>query len=179
MLCAFDRSEKAIVNERENPLRDLGALVESELARDQILQTNKGLTCIRKQLEEAQKLARVRSDILEKIVTSVSLENILTDIVNAVEREYEGRKCSVLLLEGNRLVMGAAPSLPAFYNDAIDGVEIGAGVRSCGNTAFTNALTIVDNIHTHPYWSGWKSVAAQAHLASCWSQPSRGADGKF
>lgn len=178
MLCAFDRSEKAIDNERENSLRDLGALVESELARDQILQTNKGLTCIRKQLEEAQKLARVRSDILEKIVTSVSLENILTDIVNAVEREYEGRKCSVLLLEGNRLVMGAAPSLPAFYNNAIDGVEIGAGVGSCGNTAFTNALTIVDDIHTHPYWSGWKSVAAQAQLASCWSQPIRGADGQ-
>jgi diguanylate cyclase (GGDEF)-like protein/PAS domain S-box-containing protein len=81
--------------------------------------------------------------------------------------------CSILLLdtEKNCLLPGAAPSLPDFYNDAIEGLVIGDGVGSCGTAAFRGERVIVENIHTHPYWAPYKELATQAELASCWSQP--------
>jgi putative methionine-R-sulfoxide reductase with GAF domain len=49
------------------------------------------------------------------------------------------------------LLNGASSSLPAFYNKAIDGIEIGTGVGSCGTAAFTGERVIVDDIQNHPY----------------------------
>ena len=117
---------------------------------------------------------RVRSEILERVVSSESLDSILRAIVSRIENEYKGYYCSILLLEKDRLKLGAAPSLPDFYNDAIDGVQIGHGVGSCGNSAFHNVLTIVEDISTHEFWVPWAELAAKANLGSCWSQPIRG-----
>lgn len=175
-LCVFDSTPKTFNKDQLKQLADLGKIVETELQRENHQKLLKQVKQYQATAEESQKLARVRSTILEKIVTSKSLESVLAEIVAAIEKEYKGQMCSILLLEGNRLVMGAAPSLPDFYNDAIDGVEIGPGVGSCGNTAFTNALTVVEDIATHPYWSAWSELAKRANLGSCWSQPIRGAD---
>jgi diguanylate cyclase (GGDEF)-like protein len=81
--------------------------------------------------------------------------------------------CSILLLdsEGKHLLQGAAPSLPDFYNSAIDGIEIGDGVGSCGTAAFRGERVIVNDIATHPHWAAYKDLAARAGLGSCWSQP--------
>lgn len=177
-LCVFDSRHISLTDQQFKQLRDLAGMVESELIREDTALTNKTLRGYEKQLEESQKLTRVRSAILEKIVNSDSLGTVLLDIVNSVEREYPDIFCSILLLEGKHLHMGAAPSLPQFYNDAIHGVEIGPGVGSCGNTAYTNTLTVVEDISTHPYWSAWSELAERANLRSCWSQPIRGANGE-
>jgi len=58
-----------------------------------------------------------------------------------------------------------------FYNAAIDGIEIGMGVGSCGTAAFTGERVIVANIETHPYWTRYKDLATHARLGACWSQP--------
>ena len=177
-LCVFDSRHINLTEQQFKQLHDLAGMVESELVREDTTQTNRTLRSYEKQLEESQKLTRVRSAILEKIVSSDALSSVLFDIVNAVEREYPDILCSILLLDGKHLQMGAGPSLPQFYNDAIHGVEIGPGVGSCGNTAFNNTLTVVEDISTHPYWSSWSELAAKANLRSCWSQPIRGADGE-
>ncbi|MDQ7073402.1 MAG: diguanylate cyclase [Gammaproteobacteria bacterium] len=65
--------------------------------------------------------------------------------------------------------------MPDFYNEAINGIEIGACVGSCGTAAFTRQRVIVKNIQTHPYWAPYKELAAKANLGSCWSQPISGA----
>jgi diguanylate cyclase (GGDEF)-like protein/PAS domain S-box-containing protein len=81
--------------------------------------------------------------------------------------------CSILLLdeEGKHLVKGTSPSLPDFYNEAINGMEIGIGAGSCGTAAFTGKRVIVEDIATHPYWTPFKELGARAGLAACWSQP--------
>ncbi len=88
--------------------------------------------------------------------------------------------CSILLLDddGKHLVYGAAPSLPDFYNKAIDGVEIGIGVGSCGTAAFTGKLVVVEDIATHHFWTPYKELAANAGLGACWSQPIASSSGK-
>ncbi|WP_413699137.1 GAF domain-containing protein [Psychromonas sp. KJ10-10] len=62
--------------------------------------------------------------------------------------------CSILLLDesGKCLLTGAAPSLPDFFNDTINGIEIGIGVGSCGTVAYTNERVIVTDIENDPYW---------------------------
>lgn len=121
-----------------------------------------------------------RSHILELIASNQPLPIILNAIVKGVEEENPAMICSILLLDdsGNHLVRGAAPSLPEFYNEAINGVEIGVGVGSCGTAAFTNKRVIVESIPTHFYWANYTELAAKAKLGSCWSEPIRSTKGK-
>ena len=176
-LCVFDSKPRTFSPQEEGQLSDLCRLVESELNREELTWLTAQLSQKQTALEENQKLTRVRSVILEKVVNCESLPSVLKHIVESIEEEYLNQYCSVLLLEGNRLRMGAAPSLPAFYNDIIDGVEIGVGQGSCGTAAFTNARTVVEDINVHPYWTAWKACAQHANLGACWSEPIRGADG--
>lgn len=126
----------------------------------------------RKQIELREKS---RSHILELIMSDEPLPIILKAIVRDVEQENSAMLCSILLLDetGKCLLSGAAPSLPDFYNEAINGINIGFGVGSCGTAAFTNERVIVEDIQTHPYWAPYKELASKAKLASCWSEPIR------
>jgi len=67
--------------------------------------------------------------------------------------------------------MGAAPSLPAEYNAAIDGAEIGACAGSCGTAAYLGAAVFVSDIATDPLWADYKEIALPHGLRACWSTP--------
>jgi len=114
------------------------------------------------------------------IATGGPLPAILDAIARYVEAEHPRMLCSILLLDdaGEHLLLGAGPSLPDFYNDAIDGVTIGPDVGSCGTAAYTNACVVVSDIQTDPLWVNFKDLAGEAGLASCWSEPIRGRDGQ-
>ena len=132
----------------------------------------------RKQTEQFE---HFRSSILELITSGVAPSDTLMSIVRGIEQLNPAMLCSILLLDdqGKHLLLGAAPSLPNFYNLAIDGVEIGMGVGSCGTAAYTGDRIVVDNIATHPYWSNYKDLANRAGLAACWSQPIRASTGQI
>lgn len=121
-----------------------------------------------------------RNHVLEQLAHGTPLNTILESLVHIIEEEIPSALCSILLLdnEGKRLLIGAAPSLPDFYNDAIDGIAIGHGVGSCGTAAFTKKRVIVEDIQSHPYWEQYKNLAAKANLASCWSEPIISRNGK-
>lgn len=125
------------------------------------------------QLTENNKLSNLRNTILELIASSNQLSKVLPAIIHGIEKVHPDTICSILLVDesGKHLVVGAAPNLPDFYNQAINGIEIGQGVGSCGTAAFTRERVIVDDISTHPYWSQYKELAKKAKLGSCWSQP--------
>ncbi|WP_306461460.1 bifunctional diguanylate cyclase/phosphodiesterase [Colwellia ponticola] len=156
-----------------------GSVVEYDEATQQPLRlcgTHQDIT--ERKLSELRDKARTH--VLELITSGESLSVVLTAIVNGIEQENPLMLCSVLLLddEGKHLISGAAPSLPDFYNAAIDGVEIGMGVGSCGTAAFTNQRVVVEDIATHPYWAPFKAIANKAALGSCWSEPIRSTQGK-
>jgi PAS domain S-box-containing protein len=116
---------------------------------------------------------RVRNSVMEALTTGAPLSDILEVLVHGLEQESHTRAISILLLdrEGRRLLTGAAPSLPGFYNAAIHGIGIGPGVGSCGTAVYLRERVIVEDIQQHPYWAPYKELAARAGLASCWSQP--------
>ena len=126
-----------------------------------------------KALQDEQRHEAFHNDILELLANAQPLRKILSAIVTGVEALHPGSLCSVLLLDrkGDRLGEGIAPSLPDYYNAAIEGLAIGLGSGSCGTAAFTRQRVVVEDISTHPYWTPFKALAARAGLAACWSQP--------
>jgi len=121
-----------------------------------------------------------RNHVLELLAHGAPVAEILEAIVRRVEQERPELLCSILLLDGDGkyLHTGAAPSLPDFYNDALDGAEIGLGVGSFGTAAFTGQRVVVEDIQSHPYWADYKEAAARAGLGSCWAEVIRHASGK-
>ena len=132
-------------------------------------------------LKTAQAREAVRSHTLTLLAMGAKLPAVLDSIVRGVEAEHPGSLCSILLLDqtGTQLLVGAAPSLPSFYNEAIHGVTIGPNVGSCGTAAFLDQRTIVENIQTDPRWVGYRELAARAGVASCWSEPFHDPSGRL
>jgi len=100
----------------------------------------------------ARQLDALRSFMLERLTSTLPLGQILEEFVLRIEETMPGTLCSILLLddEGQRLLLGAAPHLPDFYNTAINGLQIGPQVGSCGTAAFTGQRVIVEDIASHP-----------------------------
>lgn len=123
----------------------------------------------------AEMRERSRSGAMEMLASGAPLVRILETIVGGVEKENPACVCSILLLDssGRRFAQAIGPSLPAFYNSALQGLEIGLGVGSCGTAAFSGERVIVEDIANHPYWSDYKGLAARAGLGACWSLPIR------
>lgn len=114
------------------------------------------------------------SRVLELAVANSSLEQTLGELLHIVESTSRtGVLGSILLLDedGIHLRHGAAPSLPAAYNAAIDGAEIGPSVGSCGTAAFTAEPVFVSDIDTDPLWSDFRELALGHGLRACWSTP--------
>jgi diguanylate cyclase (GGDEF)-like protein/PAS domain S-box-containing protein len=125
---------------------------------------------------------RARNMIFESLARGGELPEILRYVVNTIESSRSGAFCSILLLdkEGKHLLLGAAPSLPDAYNNAVHGLPIGECVGSCGTAAFRGERVIVEDIYQHPYWmpyTGILELAKQAGLVSCWSEPIRSSKG--
>lgn len=123
---------------------------------------------------------RAHDRMLEMVAKGAPLSEILYTIVQTIESEDSSSLCSILLLdaEGKHLLSGAAPSLPDFYNDAINGVEIGVGVGSCGTAAFIGKRVVVEDIMNHEYWKPYAQLAQSAGLGACWSEPIISSDGQ-
>lgn len=119
----------------------------------------------------AQQMMAGQNRALELIASNAPLAEILDFIARFIESQTTGLRCSVLLLEGSRLRHGAAPSLPWDYIHAIDNIEIGPLVGSCGAAAFTGETVIVTDIAADPRWEVAREVALAHDLRACWSTP--------
>ncbi len=123
--------------------------------------------------KQAELLMEQQKQILEMIATGRSLTDSLTALCRLVESQQAGSLASVLLLDADdkHLRHGAAPNLPEEYCNAIDGVEIGPAVGSCGTAAFLKKPVFVADIATDPHWKNFSTLAAKFDLRACWSTP--------
>ena len=118
--------------------------------------------------------------VLKLLTEKAPLADVLDAMVRDVEAINPSMLCSILLVDadGKHLRHGAAPSLPEFYNAALDGAVFGPGAGSCGTAAFTGQRVIVEDIATHPWWVQYREIAQQADLAACWAEPILSAQGQ-
>ena len=117
-----------------------------------------------------------------EILQMIAIGNPASDIYDAIALMYEARhsglRCSMLELHGNKLMHGGAPSLPKEYCDAVNGLEYGPNVGSCGTSTYTGKRVVVENIETDPKWAKITHVALPHGMRSCWSEPIKNSSGK-
>ncbi|MFI6133757.1 GAF domain-containing protein [Micromonospora sp. NPDC051141] len=132
------------------------------------------------QVKHAQRLMAEHRALVEQIARQAPLAEVLDGMARCIEQlAPEELLVSVLLADpdGQHLRHGAAPSLPDFYNQAIDGIATGEGVGSCGTAAHRREPVVVTDIATDPFWTDFRPLAERAGLGACWSTPILGRDG--
>ena len=141
-----------------------------------ILETNNDIT----DRKQAETLLAGEKRLLEMIARGDSCALVLDALCRLFEEVASGSLCSILLLDpkANRLRHGAAPSLPAPYTEAIDGIVIGPSVGSCGTAAYRAEPVIVSDIATDPLWADFRDLALAHELRACWSTPILSSEGR-
>lgn len=134
------------------------------------------LFCIAKNITQKKEYEIIYNDnksLLEYIAIKNNLSKILDKIVKLAENRNPNTKCSILILDKSKrhLIKGSAPSLPNFYNKAINGVKIGEKVGSCGSAAYKKQRVIVSDINSHENWQAYLELTNKANLHACWSEP--------
>jgi PAS domain S-box-containing protein len=128
--------------------------------------------------KRAESLFAGEKRILEMVATGGSLAEILNSLCRLVEEQDSGVLASILLVDGDRLRHGGAPSLPKAYADAIDGIVIGPSAGSCGTAAYRREPVMVEDIATDPLWANYRDLALPHSLCACWSTPVFSSQGK-
>ena len=164
------------------PLKD-GRVLE-ELTRSMQLGSERARLWSFRDITESSQAGqreRTRRHVLELLATGASLATALEGVVLGVEEGNPGMLCSILLLdeEGRRVLVGAAPSLPAFFSAALHGLPVEGAQGSCGNAIRSGQRVLADNLRVHPLWRPYRELAARAGLGACWSEPIRGGSGKI
>jgi PAS domain S-box-containing protein len=112
--------------------------------------------------------------LLEMIAKGDSLPRLLEALCRLVEEMAAGSLCSILLVDpnGKQLRIGAAPSLPLAYTQALDGRVIALGIGPCGDALLSRESVIASDFRTDERWTEEYRALALAHgLRACWSTP--------
>lgn len=127
-----------------------------------------------------EQIRETRIAVLDGLASNRPLPNVLEEIVSSLEALHPDMRVSILLSDprSGLLYTGAAPSLPGFFNTAVNGLEPAVGHGSCGTSAFTGEPVIVEDIRTHEYWAPYAEVAERAGLRACWSIPFKDQSGQ-
>ncbi|SOD96989.1 PAS domain S-box-containing protein/diguanylate cyclase (GGDEF) domain-containing protein [Caenispirillum bisanense] len=121
--------------------------------------------------DRATALLRAEREILEMVARADPLAAVGDRICRAIEEQMPGRRAAMLRLVGDALHHLAAPSLPADYVTAADGVVIGGNVGSCGPAAFTGHPVFSADVQTDANWIDFRDAAVAAGFSACWSMP--------
>ncbi|MBN7818326.1 ATP-binding protein [Bowmanella yangjiangensis] len=121
-----------------------------------------------------------RNNAFNLWVMGAPLEKVLNALVSAIETASEDLRCSIMLMnpDGKTMSSLVGPSMPKDYMQAVDGIEIGPTVGSCGASAYLRQAVVVSDIQTHPNWAPYKAICQKAGLRACWSSPIFATDGR-
>ncbi len=113
----------------------------------------------------------LHNQILQRINQGFTLPELLDELARQVENLHPRMICSISLLDDDKLRHVTAPSLPDFFNKAVDGLVIGEGAGSCGTAAYRGECYIIEDVQQHPACIAFRELSKQMELRSCWSQP--------
>src|SRR2546426_580363 len=170
---------KAQLEETSNAARKL-ELHREEMADEDALR--RGEDYLRLTIEDRQRaeaLLAGENQILEMIATGRPLAVILDGLCRLVDKLCDKSLVSILLMDptGRCLRRGAGPSFPEAFLAAVDGIEIGPCVGSCGTAAYRKEQVIVSDIETSPLWTNYLELARAYGLRAGWSTPILSSDG--
>ena len=115
----------------------------------------------------------MHNGILKLVNLGAPLPQMFEAMVRKIETLHPEMLCMILVVdeEGTQLRIAAAPSMPDFFIQVVDGLLVGDGAGCCGTAAFRGERVIAEDLQQHPYCETLRAVSARANLRSCWSQP--------
>jgi PAS domain S-box-containing protein len=122
---------------------------------------------------ETQLAGEVR--LLEMVASGRSLADVLSALCSFVEDTAANCHCGIYLIDwsGPTFQNAAAPTLPASFNDPIDGLPVRCEIGPCARAACLKTQVIAADIESDPLWhtSPFRALALTNGLRSCWSTP--------
>src|SRR6266700_3623846 len=120
--------------------------------------------------------------LLEMVASSCPLTDVLTAVCKFVEDTSADCHCGVYLIDwsGPKFRIGAVPSLPATFNDPVDGLTVSPHVGPCGAAALTKTQVIATDLESDPLWQSCaiRPLALAHGIRSHWSTPIYARDGR-
>ncbi|MBL0869049.1 MAG: PAS domain S-box protein [Phycisphaerales bacterium] len=126
----------------------------------------------------ADQLRDGHAEVLGMVAADKPISETLQRVCRIIEEQDEQVLASVLLVEGDKLVHTAGPSLPPEYTNSIDGIRYGIDVGSCGSAVALNTTILTENTQTDPRWKDFAATALKYGLLACWSHPIVSGDGE-
>ncbi len=120
-----------------------------------------------------QELEAIRSRAMEMITGDQPLRDILLQLVQDVEAMSLGSLCSVQVLDaqGRHIRLSLSQSMPACFDQGLQGLEMGQDKGTFSVAALTGQRCVVAHADGHPTWAGLPGLAEQAGVMSSWSEP--------
>jgi PAS domain S-box-containing protein len=113
--------------------------------------------------------------LLEMVASGGSLTDILNALCSFVESTATNCHCGVYLIDwsGPTFHNAAAPTLPAAFNDPIDGLPVRREIGPCARAACLKTQVIVTDVESDERFqeSPFRGLALANGLRSCWSTP--------
>jgi PAS domain S-box-containing protein len=120
--------------------------------------------------------------LLEMVASGHAVTEVLTELCKFVEDTGGECKCGIYLINWGTATfrLGAAPSLPATFNDPVDGLTVTSDAGPCGLAALTKSQVLVTDINTDPrFQTATIRPLLLAHgIRSHWSTPIYSGDGQ-
>src|ERR1700730_15313731 len=135
-----------------------GRRVTLEISHRLLLENGvpRGTNAIARDITARRRLELLECDrvkALEMIATRKPLEQILTQLVRTVERQYPEMIGAGSLLRDERLYITAAPGLPEAVRQGLHGIRIDPKAGSCGAAAYWGEAVFAEDIATDPLWN--------------------------
>ncbi|MDQ6956922.1 MAG: PAS domain S-box protein, partial [Mariprofundaceae bacterium] len=128
--------------------------------------------------QTSQYMSKKTAEILKMVAVGESVQDVCDEIIGLYEQCYDGLRCSVLALQGDRLLHISAPSLPKTYSEAVNGLQVGLNRGSCGTAAYLGQRVLVEDIANDEKWQAFKDIALSHGMRSRWSEPVLDAKGQ-
>jgi PAS domain S-box-containing protein len=120
--------------------------------------------------------------LLEMVASGHALTDVLIELCKFVEDTGGECKCGIYLINWRTATfrLGAAPSLPATFNDPVDGLTVTSDAGPCGLAALTKSQVLVTDIDADPrFQTATIRPLLLAHgIRSHWSTPIYSRDGQ-
>ena len=122
------------------------------------------------------------NEVMAELIKGSALNDIFNSLLNKIEQENPFTRCSILLFDSNEQYLSsvASPSLPYFYNAAIDDLRISTDDPRDGLVSmFSKKRAIAHDIKSDSRWKKHTALASMASIGSCWSEPIFSRENKF
>ncbi len=131
--------------------------------------------------KRAEQIVAAQNRALELVAMDAPLAETLGVLTRVVEEQGDKRSVAAILLVDKEgyLKTGAAPSLPAEFNAAVDGIKVAAGVGTCADAAARGVMVCTKDIASAVSWQGLSHLPLGLGLKGAWSMPIRGIGGRI